>query len=218
MIKRIEDINSKIDQGEDFGKWTDPVSKFIYHDHFVGIFDKFDLQKYSKIEDLGGSNGLLSKFFVDKEFSTTDIDESKNPDFIGNIVYYNGIAEFRWRGMIFKQEYQSDLLIIRFVLHYMTDDEILTMFNNIKKNHKGDILVIQFSNEGNDMEIKRQNSINEVKIFRTPNELRQLFNDFEIKQVDTQIYQVTQEFYRNRLQNYEAKPHNETIHTYLLKI
>jgi hypothetical protein len=217
MAGDSEKINSLTDQGESFGKWTDKVSRFMYHDHFASIYKNFALQKYVTIEDLGGANGLLAEFFESQSFSTADIDESKNPDFIGNIINYNSKYKVKWRGQTLEKSYQSDLLIIRFVLHYMTDEEILLMFNNIQKHHKGDILIVQFTNEGPDMQIKRQNSINEVKIFRTSVELIDLLQGFDIIQQHCQSYNVTEEFYRNRLNNYDAQPHGEIINSFLIR-
>jgi hypothetical protein len=214
----MENLESQINIDRNFGNWTDPVSKFMYHDHFARIYadPRFDLAKYNRIEDFGGANGKLKTFFGEK-LSTIDIDETNNPDFLGNIVNYNGIAEIRWRGEIRRFKVESDLIIIRYVLHYLTDEEIKRMFENIKSYHKGHILIVQFTNEGEDMEIKKQNSINETKYFRTAKELSQLISGFDVISTDTESFTVTNEFYINRLQNFEALPHQEQIQTILMK-
>ncbi len=185
----------EIDRGKEFGMWTDPVSKFMYHDHFVHIYTKFNLDSYKSIEDIGGANGILRQFFEDKDYSTSDIDESKEPDFIGNIVNYNGIMAFKWRGETYNRHYQNELIVIRYVLHYLSDEEVIKMFSNIKENHKGDILVVQFTNEAGDLDIKLSNSINETKYFRTQEQLYALLQNFNIVLTDTQSFEVTAEFY-----------------------
>jgi hypothetical protein len=127
------------------------------------------------------------------------------------------VAEFRWRGAIQRMKIESDLIIIRYVLHYLTDDEIRKLLQNIKSYHAGDILIVQFTNEGEDLQIKKQNSINETKYFRTSEELSLLIGEFEVIATDTESFKVTTEFYRNRLQNFEALPHQEQIQTMLIK-
>jgi hypothetical protein len=64
-----------------FGNWTDSVSKFMYLDHFARIYHdiRFDLKKYTKIEDFGGANGKLKTFFGDR-LTTVDIDQTNDPD------------------------------------------------------------------------------------------------------------------------------------------
>ena len=214
-MKSEESKTLNIDQN--FGNWPDPVSKFMYHDHFEQIYsdDRFALGKYSKIEDFGGANGKLKEFFGNR-LTTVDIDETNDPDYVGNIVNYNGVAEFHWRGQIARIKIESDLIIIRYVLHYLTDEQIIQMFQNLKKHHKGDILIIQFTNEDVDMKTKKQNSVNETKYFRTTKEIQELVKGFQILAYDVESFDVTAEFYRNRLQNFEAQPHGEQIHTILI--
>ena len=202
-----------IDKGKEFGKWTDSVSKFMYHDHFASIYSRFNLDSYNHIEDLGGANGLLREFFIDKNYTTSDIDKTKEPNFIRNAIDFNGMH----RCQTFSFPYQSDLIIIRYILHYLTDDEVIKMFSNIKKHHKGDILVIQFTNEDNDLNVKLANSINEIKYFRTQSQLYELLIGFNILQSESQSFEVTEEFYQNRLQNFNAKAHSEEIQTVLMR-
>jgi hypothetical protein len=214
----MENLEDQLNIDKNFGNWTDKVSKFMYEGHFDRIFNdpRFNLARFSRIEDFGGANGKLKTFFGDK-LATIDIDETNDPDFLGNIINYNAYAEFRWRGEIRLFKVESDLIIIRYVLHYLTDKEIKKMFQNIKSYHRGHILIVQFTNEGEDMNIKRQNSINETKYFRTAEELSVLINGFEVVARDTENFTVTSEFYRNRLQNFEALPHQEQIQSILMK-
>jgi hypothetical protein len=218
MEKLTPKDNKRLNIDKNFGNWTDPVSKFMYLDHFSRIYkdERYRLARYRRIEDLGGANGKLKTFFG-SSLTTVDIDETNNPDFLGNIINYNGFTEFRWRGERRQIKIESDLIIIRYVLHYLTDDEIRKMFQNLKLHHKGDILIVQFTNEGEDMNIKKQNSINEIKYFRTEDELTSLISEFEVIATDTESFTVTSEFYRNRLQNYKALPHQEQIQTILMK-
>lgn len=175
----------KIDQGLEFGNWKDKTSQDLYHNTTKDILNLIHIP--SLVADFGGGNGLLKKFIPHS--ISIDIDQSKNPDIIGNILDV-------------KQHFE--LVVIRYVLHYLSDYEILKLFSNINADN---ILIQQFVNE--DLKAKYRNSINEFKYFRTLSQLISLLPDSEI------IYQkeitCTKEFYKNRLNNQNATPHNETI-------
>jgi hypothetical protein len=183
----------KIDSGNNFGKWNDKVSKFIYFDSVKEILSKIEIN--GKIADFGGANGILKQFIPN--IITIDIDVTKEPDILDNILTHKGVY---------------DLIVIRFVLHYLNDYEVLQLFNNIKSYHKGNILVIQFINS--DLKSKYQNSKNEFKYFRTKNQLEKLLPKF--KEIYSIKYKCTREFYKNRLNIDDAKPHNEVLKAYLV--
>ena len=126
-----------------------------------------------------------------------DIDKSKNPDIVDNIITHEGVY---------------DLIIIRFVLHYLNDYELLLLFDNIKKYHKGEILIIQFTNE--DLKSKYYNSKNEHKYFRTKYQLEKLLPNF--KNIYSIEYECTKEFYKNRLNIENAINHKEQLNAYLI--
>ncbi len=113
----------KEDKGTEFGKWFDSISKLIYFDSVKDILSKIDT--HGIIADYGGANGILKQFIPN--IITIDIDASKKPDIVDNILTHKG---------------NYDLIIIRFVLHYLNDYEVLELFENINKYHKGKILII----------------------------------------------------------------------------
>ena len=182
----------KIDQGENFGKWSDNTSKFLYQSSILEILNKIELPK--KIADFGGGNGLLKE--IVPSIITIDIDKTKKPDIVDNILTHKG---------------KYDLIIIRYVLHYLNDYELIQLFNNIKSFHKGKLLIIQFCN--NDLISKYFNSKNEIKYFRTENQTESLIPK-GFKKIFSMNYICSKEFYKNRLQNENAIEHSEILNAY----
>jgi len=189
----MQNIIYKEDNGTNFGKWSDNTSKLMYYDSVKDILSKIDTK--GKIADYGGANGILKEFIPN--IISVDIDASKKPDILDNILTHKGNYE---------------LIIIRFVLHYLNDYEILQLFENIKEYHKGKILIIQFTNE--DLKSKYFNSKNEFKYFRTKVQLEKLLPVF--KHIYAIEYNCTREFYKNRLNIYNGIEHKEEINAYLL--
>jgi len=181
----------KEDSGINFGKWNDPVSKLMYFDSTKDILSKIKIPKI--VVDYGGANGILKKFIPD--IISIDIDKSKNPDIIDNIITHKG---------------KYDLIIIRFVLHYLNDYEVLQLFENIKKYHKGKVLIIQFCND--DLKNKYFNSKNEFKYFRTQSQLKALLP--KCNKIYSTDYICTPEFYKNRLNINNTVEHIEIINAY----
>lgn len=179
----------KEDQGQNFGKWDDPVSKFMYYDSTKEILSKINLPE--NIADYGGANGNL-KTFIPSAISI-DLDPSKNPDIIDNIITHTGIY---------------DLVIIRYVLHYLNDYEVIKLFNNIKSKN---ILIIQFTNE--DLISKYKNSINEFKYFRTADQLKKIIPNY-FKEIYSKEITITEDFYNNRLKINNALWHQENIRAF----
>jgi len=183
----------KEDQATEFGKWKDDISKFMYFDSTKEILSKIEIPKI--VADYGGANGNL-KTFIPNSISI-DIDNSKNPDITDNILTHKG---------------NYSLIVIRYVLHYLDDYEVLNLFKHIKKHHKKNILVIQFTNEN--LKEKYHNSVNEHKYFRTKNQLESLLPNF--KHIYSQEFECNKEFYKNRLSISNAINHKETINAYLI--
>lgn len=179
----------KEDKGVNFGKWNDTVSRFMYFDSTKEILNKIKVP--NKVADYGGANGNL-KTFIPNSVSI-DIDKSKKPDICDNILTH-------------KKKYQ--LIIIRFVLHYLNDYEVLQLFNGIKS----PVLLIQFCN--NDLKRKYANSKGEFKYFRTEQQLEALLPKF--KKIYSKEYTVTKEFYKNRLGILNGVPHKEKINAYYI--
>ena len=112
-----------------------------------------------------------------------------------------------------------DLIVIRYVLHYLTEEQRNELFEHLRTFHRGKpVLIIQFVNDGKDFEIKRKNSINETKYFLTTETLQETIKSFKTLKNDEISYIVTKDFYRNRLNNHNAEEHSETIHSFLIQI
>ena len=192
----MSNIRLDVDKGKDFGRWTDPVSKFLYFDSMSLFLEGIDLSDYSKIADYGGANGLLKKFIPNA--LSIDYDPKKKPDIVDDILTHKG---------------DYDLIVIRYVLHYLSNEEIQTLFHNLR-DYTGEIWIIQFASDGQDNRIKRANSRNEgTKYFR---DTFRLFGEVEkhisLIESKAQSIDVTTEFYINRLENPEADRHYETIY------
>lgn len=183
----MQKVIYKVDKGLEFGMWNDKTSKFLYHTSVKNILSKIKIPE--NVADYGGGNGILKKFIA--HIKTIDIDKEKNPDIIDNIITHKG---------------EYDLIIIRFVMHYLSDNEIIELFKNIKSK---EILVIQFINE--DKEIKYENSQNEGhKYFRNKKETLQLMpKNHSI--IYNQKYTVSKDFYKNRLGLGNYKSHQEEL-------
>ena len=144
--------------------------------------------------DYGGGNGLLKQHIP--HATTIDIDKSKNPDIVENIL---------------KHSKHYDLVVLRYVLHYLTDSEVLELFDVLNCTH---VLVIQFVNE--DLKSKYYNSVNECKYFRTNRQLKALLPN-KIQTIYSKNYKVDAEFYENRLEkDWNYKAHSETLKAYYL--
>ncbi len=181
----------KEDDGLKFGTWSDEVSKFMYFDSTKEILNRVRLPE--DIADFGGANGLLKHFIPN--IVTIDKDESKNPDITADILSYTKYYE---------------LVILRYVLHYLNDYEVIQLFKTINAKN---ILIIQFEN--NDLIAKYKNSVNEFKYFRTTKQLQALL-PLDIKTIYSKEYIVNKEFYINRLGQEEYMPHNEVLKGYYL--
>ncbi len=187
-----------IDGGTGFGLWNDPVSRLMYFNVMPHILEGVDIT--GMVADYGGANGLLKQFIP--QAISIDIDTTKNPDIVDDIRTHRG---------------DYNLIVMRYVLHYLTPVEQLALFRHIASYHEGKLLVIQFTNDGKDHRLKLENSVNEIKYFHTQEMLFRLFPDFTIIQVKTSPYQVTAEFYANRLGNPDGQPHGEVCNSILMR-
>lgn len=185
MQKRIY----KADQSEKFGTWNDSISKFLYFDSTKEILKKIQIPK--NVADYGGANGNIKRIIPNA--ISIDIDESKKPDILADIITH-------------KKKY--DLVIIRFVLHYLNDYQFLQLFDNIKSKK---ILIIQFIND--DLKSKYQNSQNEHKYFRTTKQLEALLPN-NYSKIYSKKYEVDENFYINRLGTGYYKKHDEILNAY----
>jgi hypothetical protein len=189
------------DAGQNFGRWTDDVSRLMYHDIMPEILKDLDLAKYRQVGDLGGGNGLLKEFMPNSV--SIDIDPTKNPDIVDDIRTCRIDYGF---------------VILRYVLHYLSDIEVKSLIARIPC----PALIIQFANEGNHLETKRQISRQyETKtvFHRDLHSFRSLFGTKTIMNTKRFDYTVTPEFYNNRLQVEidNSLTHNETVHSFLIQ-
>jgi hypothetical protein len=189
------------DVGQNFGRWTDDVSRLMYRDIMPEILKDLDLAKYRQIGDLGVGNGLLKEFMPNSV--SIDIDPTKNPDIIDDIRTC---------------QLDYSFVILRYVLHYLSDIEAKSLIARIPC----PALIIQFANEGNDLETKRQISQQyETKpvFHRNLQSLRSLFGTKTIMNAKRFDYTVTPEFYSNRLQAEidNSSTHKETVHSFLIQ-
>jgi len=187
-----------IDKGIKFGKWEDTTSIKLYKDTTEEIFKKIKISKYNKIADYGGANGIMKNYIPN--IITIDLDATKEPDIVDNIITHPT---------------KYDLVVIRYVLHYLNDYQVIKLFNKILKNGTKNILLIQFTNEN--LKMKYKNSINEFKYFRNASQLQALIPD-NFKQIYSEKITVTKEFYKNRLNNDNGIEHQETINAFLLEV
>lgn len=179
------------DKGQNFGKWDDSTSQFLYHDSTKEILSQFKIE--GKIADFGGANGNLKEFLPSS--ISIDIDGSKNPDIEDDIITHS--EKYDW-------------VIIRYVLHYLDDYQVLQLFDNIRAEK---ILIIQFTNEN--LKNKYYNSRNEKKYFRTRNQLEALLPD-RASRFYRSMFNCTKEFYQNRLGFEGGFEHIETLNAYII--
>ena len=185
-------VNRPEDQGVDFGTWGDYVSQFVYEDSLNKFLPQLKIK--GTVADYGGANGLLKKHLP--HVTTIDVDETKQPDVVGDILTHTGYY---------------DVGFCRYVMHYLTDREVIAFVNHAKR-HVSRLLIVQFTNRN--LRAKYANSQNETgKHFRTAGQLSALFPQ-TAKEVYCEEYFVGPEFYVNRLGLEDAVPHYETLRVY----
>jgi hypothetical protein len=185
------------DQGTRFGTWDDPTSRLIYQDAMPTLLSGVGWDGTTL--DLGGGNGLASMWFEDT--TTVDNDPAKEPDVVADIRSY-------------VPDRPHDRVLLRYVLHYLDDEDAAGLFRHIASWHTGELVVIQFVND--DLVVKATNSLNEVKWFRTEAQLRSLFGPWRVHRRIAVGYDVHPDFYRNRLGHPDPTGHPETVVAYTL--
>ena len=183
---------SGIDQATKFGTWGDETSKWMYNDCIDKILPHCGIKTSMTVADYGGGNGLLKDYIP--QAVSIDIDIEKKPDILDDVITHQG---------------RYDMVVMRYLLHYLTDTEVIKMFNNIRSKR---VLVIQFYNE--DLKIKYYNSINETKYFRTFSQILALIPKGRV--MFCEKYAVGKEFYKNRLGNDNGIAHTEFLLAYLI--
>lgn len=191
MAKMLHNNNAS-DNGTAFGTWTDHTSRFIYHDAMPTLLQ--GIAQQASVGDLGGGNGLLKEWLPNS--IAVDWDEAKEPDIVASVFDYVGT---------------HDVIVLRYVLHYLQDKEVLMLMRHLHTYHHGSVLVIQFTNA--DLATKYYNSHNETKYFRTTAQLKALLTEmWQVTSETSMEYVVGQDFYENRLGRGNAyTAHDETL-------
>ncbi len=184
------------DQGAQFGTWDNDTSRLMYRDAMPALLNGVDTS--GRVADYGGANGLL-KAFISGAVSI-DVDASKEPDVVADITTHVGIY---------------DLIVMRYVLHYLSDAQVARLFEHLRSFHRGRLLVIQFVND--DLEAKAANSVNETKWFRTEDHLVSLFGGWDMVDHKRLDYSVSAQFYRDRLGHPNPVGHREAVGSYYLE-
>lgn len=187
------------DRGIAFGTWPNQTAQLMYHDIMPLALSSIDTS--GAVADFGGGNGLMKQWIP--QAVSVDYDVTKEPDVYEDILTHQGLY---------------DLIIMRYVLHYMTDFQIRQLFDNIASFHEGRVLVIQFVNS--DLAAKVYNSVGETKYFRNEAQLANLFdlNKWILRSRKAVAYRVDADFYRWRLNHPNPKAHDETVIIYELQL
>lgn len=191
-----------VDAGTAFGTWDDETSRLIYRDAMPALLSGVDAG--AKVLDLGGGNGLMRRWFDD--LTTVDSDAAKRPDVLADITTHRPTGTY-------------DLVLLRYVLHYLSDKQVRTLMHHVTGWHHGPLLVVQFvAPDANALAAKQANSVNEVKHFRTEPELRGLLTPWQPVHRVAVEYDVVPEFYANRLAHPNPTGHPERVVAYLCKV
>ena len=189
MVQRFVFMN--IDQGTQFGRWEDETSRLMYFDAMPVLLSGIDTA--GVVADYGGGNGLLKQWIPDA--ISIDTDTSKQPDVVGDVLTHTG---------------NYDLIVMRYLLHYLDVNKIDRLFRHLAAFHSGRVLVIQFVND--DLKAKQANSVNESKTFFTESQLTALLSRYWTVTPGNAIdYTVSAEFYRNRLKHPTPTAHRERL-------
>ena len=185
------------DQGTGFGIWPNQTANLMYRDVMPLALSGIDAN--GRVADYGGANGILKRWIP--QAITVDYDVSKRPDVCADILTHVGTY---------------DLIVMRYVLHYLTNAQIRALLGHLATFHKGRVLIIQFVNE--DLAAKLRNSVGERKFFRTELQLQMLLTaaPWYIVSRKAVEYRVDADFYKWRLAHPDPSAHDEKILIYEL--
>jgi len=197
---------TETDQGLQFGTWSDNTSRLIYADSMNTLLNGTDV--HDRVLDLGGGNGLMRGWF--DQVTTVDTDTAKEPDIVADLRSWEPSDTRAY-----------DLVLFRYVLHYLTDSELVELFTyHLTEWWSGPVLVIQFvAPDAEALRLKESNSVNEVKRFRTERQLAALLTvsgRWDITRRIAVEYDVDPEFYVNRLGATDPTGHPERVVAYTL--
>jgi hypothetical protein len=192
------------DGGTTFGSWGDKVSSLIYRDVMPIVLGATRLGNTSgTVGDYGGANGHLRQWMPEGvEVITIDIDPSKQPDVLANVIDYQPPSRF-------------DLTFMRYLIHYLEDGQVVDMLDNLRA-FSSKLVLVQICNDARQAEIKSSicGAHEEVKFWRDIHEIVELFGRAGWRMSPDCVtinYTVTPEFYLNRLGVDTPRSHGESI-------
>jgi hypothetical protein len=175
-----------------FGTYPDATSQLIYRDAWPALLS--GVPRTDSVLDLGGANGLSRLYF--ENVTTVDSDPTSGADVVADIRTY-------------EPEQVFDRVLLRYVLHYLPDIQVLPLLRRIASYHDGPVHVIQFV--GRTEEKAASSADRAVRWFRTEASLRSLMaaGGYVVDRRIALQYTVEPEFYLNRL-GQAAPAHEET--------
>lgn len=183
----------QIDDSETFGKGKDATSRLLYAHSLSLAVDRLPQLKRGVIYDLGGGNGLSRKHFPNDDVVTIDSSPAMKPDIVADIRDHD-VPD------------NASLVLLRFVLHYLTDVDVGRLLDRIKAL----VLLIQFTNDDIEAKTMQTAGIEDHRYFRTWDETTTLLGGgFErLYRIE---YTVTPEFYMARTGRTGMSKHDETL-------
>jgi len=187
--------------GTGFGTWTDPTSDLMYRGAMPYLLA--GLPAGESVVDLGGGSGLSRLWWPRQpvDITTVDSDPDTHPDVLADILTYAhaGVA---------------DTVLLRYVLHYLTDWQVRDLFAQIARWHRSNVIVVQFANT-RPYEKTENSADSGDRVWRTPGALLRLLGDLPawviapaFNRID---YTVRPDFYASRLGRAGRYPHAETL-------
>lgn len=194
-------MTTDIDQGRSFGLWTDPTSDLMYRGAMPYLLR--DLVVSPTVYDLGGANKLSQMFLpTGSHILTVDNDPAKQPDVVADIL--------QW---VPKNPDPSATVLLRYVLHYLDDEQLQRLMAHLASWHRGNIALIQFFNP--DPVSKYDNSPDrDTKYFRAWPQTTRLLSPWRTdpnRLVNRLDYTVTPDFYLHRAGQAGKYYHRETL-------
>lgn len=182
----------EVADGPLFGTYPDRTSQLIYRDAWPALLS--GVPRTDTVLDLGGANGLSRLYFTD--VTTVDSDRTSSADVLADARYYEPRRHF-------------DRVLLRYVLHYMSDLDVQRLLRKVASYHDGPVHVIQFV--GRTAEKAESSADREMRWFRSEATLLALLASagYAVERRIALQYRVEPEFYLNRL-GVEAPAHEET--------
>lgn len=163
-----------------FGTWPDPTSRLIYTDALPALLS--GVPRDDSVLDLGGANGLSRRYF--SNVTTVDMDPSTSPDVVADIRRYTPATSY-------------DRVLLRYVLHYLPDADVMALADHIAAYHYGPVHVVQFLGTAAKVAASPDRA---TRWMRSEPELVELLlaDSWQVTQRVALTYDVHPDFYRYR--------------------